>query len=94
VGGDADEAAGPERDRLPAHGELDLAVEHHVELLLALVVVRLAGVAAGHHDRVDAELLHAEGGADLAEAGALAEVADGRRRPAVPRPYVSHASAY
>ncbi len=78
----ARQAAGTERPLLAAEVELDLALEHQVQLLLALVVVRVGRVAGRQHDRVDAERRHAQRVADLAEAGARAQPVDAADRPA------------
>ena len=63
--------------------DLDLAGDDDVELLLALVEVEAALDAGRENDRVDAELGHAEAGADLAEAGLGAERVDRSDRVAL-----------
>jgi hypothetical protein len=63
--------------------ELDLALEHEIELLLALVEVAVGLVGGRQDDRVDAEGGDAERRADLAEARALAEIRQGGDGPAI-----------
>src|SRR5262249_58033476 len=55
---------------------LDRSPVHEIELLLDLVGVERALVTGGHDDRVDAERAHAQALADLAEAGAVAEIVE------------------
>jgi hypothetical protein len=49
---------------------------HEVELVLRVVVVRGADVVRRVDDAVDAEGVHSERRADLAKAGALAEIVE------------------
>ena len=60
---------------------------HEVQLLLDVVGVEAALDARRHHDRVDPEGGHLEALADLAEAGALAEVLEAADGVAMPPPY-------
>ena len=59
--------------RAVAELELDLALVDEVELLLAVVVVKVASDSGREDERVHAELLDVELAADLAESGRVAQ---------------------
>ena len=90
---DPDEPARAKDPLLAAEIELDLTVDDEVELLLALVVVRVGLPVGRQHDRVHAELGHAQRAADLAEARPFAETVDGCNRPPAAL-FGTHRTAY